>query len=160
MRQEQYHTCAKDAVEELFRQNPDRQFSTEQVISMLKNMLPEDKMPGKSTVYRIVARLCGDGALVRFRGGDGGGLYQYMGEDCDCGNHFHLKCSVCGRVYHLECERSETLLEHVLRDHGFRIDSGKSILYGECSACAGTDDKKSGTCEKSCSEGHCHEKNG
>ena len=136
MGQTQYHTCAKDTVAELFRGSPDRQFTTEQVIEGLKKILPEDKLPGKSTVYRIVARLCSDGVLARFKDDEAGFLYQYMGKDCDCDSHFHLKCTECGRVYHLECGHSEELLCHVLESHGFRIDSGKSMLYGECSSCA------------------------
>lgn len=132
----QYNTCAKAMLHELFRNSPDRQFSIEQVIDELKELVSDGKMPGKSTVYRIVGRLYEDGVISRFNDSEIGIVYQYMGEECDCDSHFHLKCTECGKVYHLECGHSEELLCHVLENHHFRIDSGKSLLYGECSECA------------------------
>ena len=45
------------------------------------------------------------------------------------------KCAVCGRLIHLECAMSRDLVAHILEDHGFRIDSKKSVLWGTCEDC-------------------------
>ena len=62
-------------------------------------------------------------------------MYQYIGET-DCRQHFHLKCLSCGKLTHLRCGMSQELLAHIREEHGFRVDSGRSILYGLCRECA------------------------
>ena len=129
-----YNTPAKKTVADFFASNPDKQFSAEQVIENIRAR--GEKVPGNSTVYRIISAMTEGGELARFRTDDAGYLFQYIGPSCDCENHFHMKCVHCGRIYHLECEKSEELVEHMLSDHGFRINSGMSVLYGTCGACA------------------------
>lgn len=135
MAQKGYNTAAREAVIGFFRSNPDRQFAAEEVFDALSSAA-EDKKPGKSTVYRLVSRLCEEGKLRRYRDGHGSNsLFQYVRSEGGCEKHFHLKCTDCGRVYHLECEKSEELLCHVLSEHGFKINSGLSMLYGRCEKC-------------------------
>ena len=130
-----YNTAAREAIIGFFRTNPDRQFTTEQVFENIVE-LSGGKTPGKSTVYRLISRLYEEGALRRFRdGSDSNYLYQCARGDGGCEHHFHMKCTECGRVYHLECEKSDDLLCHVLFEHGFKINSGISMLYGECENC-------------------------
>jgi Fur family ferric uptake transcriptional regulator len=106
---------------------------------------------GKSTVYRQLARLCEGGLLRRFEQTDGAGgavhTYQYVAPEQDCGAHFHLKCSVCGRVSHLECELTETVAQHLREHHGFVVHCGDSILHGICLDCQNKR-KENGVCSK------------
>lgn len=134
MAQGRYNTAAREAVLAFFRATPDRQFTTEQVFEGLSKA-NEQKIPGKSTVYRLLSRLSDEGLLRRFRdSGDANCLYQYSGTK-GCEHHFHMKCTECGKVYHLECERSDDLLFHVLSEHGFKVNCGLSMLYGQCDKC-------------------------
>lgn len=130
-----YNTAAREAIVAFFSENPDRQYTTEQVFENITNA-ECPKAPGKSTVYRLISKLWQEGYLRRFRdGNDSNYLYQYAcGGGCE--EHLHMKCTVCGKVYHLECEKSEDLMGHVLCEHGFKINGGISMLYGQCSDCS------------------------
>ncbi len=142
-----YRTAARRQLLELFSARPDRHFTAEQVCALLcdteERIAQGDKhrrgeFIGKSTVYRQLARLCEEGALRRFEDTDAEGaavhVYQYAaGEGCD--GHFHIKCTDCGRVIHLECDRMSALLSHIRAAHGFSVDQGGSILYGRCDRC-------------------------
>ncbi len=44
-------------------------------------------------------------------------------------------CRVCGRMFHLEPEQTNKLVEHVEKAQGFVIDKSETILYGVCKDC-------------------------
>ncbi|MBQ8207617.1 MAG: transcriptional repressor [Clostridia bacterium] len=128
-----YNTAAREAIIAFFCANPDRQFTADMVFDELSRLL--NKTPGKSTVYRLLSILSEERVLRKYRdGADSGMLYQLV-RGGGCEHHLHMKCTECGRVYHLECERSNDLLGHLLDEHGFRINSSISMLYGECEKC-------------------------
>ena len=132
MRKKRYKTAGREALLTFFRRNPDRQFTVEE----LYREVNEEASTGKSSLYRHLGELCRVDVLRKFHGDDGRGtLYQYIGADCDCKDHFHQKCTVCGRVSHLDCFASSDFAEHILREHGFMINCGISVLYGVCAAC-------------------------
>lgn len=127
-----YSTKGKRAISELLEQNPDRQLSAEEIFVALGK-----DAPGQSSVYRILSSMVDSGEARRERRADGEGfLYQYA-ENLGCDGHFHLKCTECGKVVHLRCTVSDELTRHILSEHGFMVDKGRSVLYGKCSACAG-----------------------
>jgi Fur family ferric uptake transcriptional regulator len=132
MRKKRYKTAGREALIGFFRRNPDRQFTVEELYTEVNAEAPT----GKSSLYRHLTELCGAEVLRKFHGGEGRGtLYQYIGAECDCKDHFHQKCTVCGRVSHLDCFASAEFAEHMLREHGFLINCGRSVLYGVCAAC-------------------------
>jgi Fur family ferric uptake transcriptional regulator len=94
--------------------------------------------PGRSTVYRQLSELCREGKVRRFRAdAEGEGyVYQYVVDHGNCGGHLHLQCRVCGGVSHLDCGCSDFVAQQLLQEHGFRLDNGRSVLYGTCAACA------------------------
>ena len=94
--------------------------------------------PGRSSVYRMLAALCDGGEVKKFPAGagEGGFVYQYVGMQRHCDAHFHLHCTSCGQVTHLECACSQNIFDHLFSTHGFRVDRGRSILYGICELCA------------------------
>ncbi len=131
-----YNTGGKTTVLDFFRSNRDRQFTADDVITALEEKCEksEVKLPGKSSVYRIISNFERAGVLRCFVDRETSKrLYQYAGEDCD--SHFHLKCSECGQVVHLECKIGDELLRHISSDHGFSVSAGKSMLLGECEKC-------------------------
>ncbi len=128
-----YNTAAREAIVAFFTSNPDRLFTADGVFDKISSLL--SKAPGKSTVYRLLSNLTSDGVLRKYRDGtDSFTLYQLVGKG-DCEHHLHMKCTSCGIIYHLECDRSHEMLAHVLDIHGFKIDSGSSMLCGQCENC-------------------------
>ena len=131
-----YNTGGKNTVLELFKSNRDRQFTADDVMSELEEgcRATGERIPGKSSVYRIISNFERTGVLRCFLDRETSKrFYQYASEDCD--SHFHLKCSDCGQVTHLECTISDQLLHHISSDHGFSVSAGRSILMGQCAKC-------------------------
>ena len=90
---------------------------------------------GKSTVYRLVSELVGEGKITRISDGRTRHCtYQYVGEE-SCHSHLHLKCKGCGKLMHLDKDVSKSLENAVKRAGGFLIDEG-AFLFGTCEGCA------------------------
>ena len=49
-----------------------------------------------------------------------------------------LVCLGCGRALPLDCHMASDFSNHVLADHGFRIDNARTVLYGTCAECMET----------------------
>ena len=127
-----YNTVGKTALLSFLSTHPDQQFSADELCLALHG-----KDSGKkSSVYRQLTALCRDNILRKFyREENGSALYQYAGERDDCGNHFHEKCLRCGKLEHLNCHASEEFFEHLLKEHGFQVHCGQSVLFGLCASC-------------------------
>ena len=91
--------------------------------------------PGRSSVYRMLGELSGNGTVRKSRAAGEGYVYQLVGEASDCHGHLHLQCVRCGKVSHLKCECSAEITAHLLKTHGFLVDRGQSVLLGTCAAC-------------------------
>ena len=93
--------------------------------------------PGYSSVYRLLSKLVAEGQVRRLRAPAPakGYLFQFSAAHA-CHAHFHLHCLVCGAVTHLECGCGEEIASHLLREHGFVTDCGRTVFYGRCAACA------------------------
>ena len=129
-----YKTAGRRLVCDLMGRNAHRQYTVEELYAAL---VAEGATVGKSSLYRLTEVLCSEGILRKFKENEqSAATFQYIGTDADCGRHLHLKCDVCGRLIHLECAMSRELVSHILADHGFRIDSKKSVLFGKCAACS------------------------
>ena len=149
-----YKTAGRQRLLDFLESHPDRQFTVEELCTEM------DKQDGatsrKSTVYRHLSELCGEGTVRKYRSDTQSAyVYQYVGQG-ECTRHFHLKCVTCGDLVHLECTVSEELLSHISAHHGFEVDSGRSILYGRCEACAALEKKRTPTHPRGCSCGHHH----
>lgn len=132
MKKNVYRTGGRQELIEFLSRNPDRQFTTEELCLAVNG----DSERGKSSVYRHLTQLCQDEILRKFRNEERNcNVYQYVGEHCDCGSHFHEKCLRCGDLRHLDCTDSVIFIEHLLKVHGFAVDCGQSILYGLCASC-------------------------
>ena len=150
-----YKTAGRQRLLEFLESRPDCQFTVEELCTEM------DKQDGetsrKSTVYRHLSELCDEGLARKYRSDTQSAyVYQYVGQG-DCRHHFHLKCVVCDALVHLECAVSEELLSHISAHHGFEVDSGRSILYVLCRACASLEKKQHPTHPRGCGCGHHHE---
>ena len=104
----------------------------------LLHLLTENGTPiGAATVYRQLERPEADGLVRRYALDDrGSACWQYVDENQDCCSHFHLKCTVCGTLFHLDCNHLQEIASHVEHDHGFRIDPSRTVFYGICEQCS------------------------
>jgi len=126
-----YMTSHKKKILDFLIRNRSRHFTVEEIIEALA---AGETRPGKSTVYRQISALLDDGVIRRFEApGESSFVYQYAA-GIDCEHHFHLKCSRCGKLVHMECDRLHDVRTHILKDHGFLI-GGSSVIYGICAAC-------------------------
>ena len=125
----QYNTKQNDRVTAVLRQAGGAHLTAEDIATALAPI-------GMSTVYRQLDRLCEQGVVRRFFVEEGvRACYQYVGEDCACHHHYHLKCSVCGKLLHVECHFLDEMAAHILSHHGFTVQPEKTVLYGVCEAC-------------------------
>ena len=104
--------------------------------SLTANILPPRNYEiniGLSTVYRHLERLVGENKVRKFISSAGeSACFQEQNKKCE---HFHLKCTVCGKLEHLSCKTLEEISAHVLSEHGFSIDPAKTVFYGKCREC-------------------------
>jgi len=125
-----YTTGKRERIIEFLSENRDTSYTLEEICSALT-----DGGKGKSTVYRLVSELVGEGRITRISDGRTRHFtYQYVGED-SCHSHLHLKCKGCGRLLHLDGEVSRSFESAVRRVGGFLIDEG-AFLFGTCEKCA------------------------
>ena len=138
MQKKEYKTEGKQALIDYLSRNPDRQFTAEELCRAVHG----SDLTRKSSVYRHLTALCDSETVRKFRNEERScAVYQYIGKECDCGNHFHEKCLRCGNLRHLDCGDSVAFAEHLLQVHGFAVDRGQSILYGVCAACRAAEER-------------------
>ncbi len=129
----EYHTKQRDRVLRCLRAQGDRHLTAARVTEILRQ---SDGAVGPATVYRHLERLVQNGTVRKYVTGQGSpACYQYVG-DAPCGNHFHMRCVSCGRLFHLDCHALCDIADHIRAHHDFEIDPTKTVFYGTCSQCA------------------------
>ncbi|MBO5313347.1 MAG: transcriptional repressor [Clostridia bacterium] len=102
-----------------------------------------------ATVYRTLEKFEQEGVVKKMIIGQGtGACYQYI-DNGECNEHFHLKCIRCGRLIHLSCDFLQSMESHILKEHGFTVSSGRTIIYGICSSCEPCDKESKSSCHRS-----------
>ena len=91
---------------------------------------------GKTTVYRNLDRLVEENVVRKFLVDGASACYQYIPDNGRCKEHFHFRCSECEELFHIECELMNEIQEHIYTEHGFVIDSSKTVFYGICKKCS------------------------
>ena len=113
---------------------------------------------GSATVYRQLEKLEEQGLVRRYSLDDrGSACWQFAGEGAQsaCHSHFHLKCTVCGRLIHLDCGHLQQIANHVAEEHGFQINPARTVFYGTCGDCSGAE-SISAHAENPCSHADAH----
>ena len=124
-----YNTEKRSKIIALLSESGGRAFTTDELAEAI---CPDGS--GRSSVYRIVAQLCREGALRKITDSQSRRTtYQYLGQH-ECTEHLHLKCNECGRLIHLDHETSHLLESKIKAIKGFSIDDG-SMLFGRCEDC-------------------------
>ena len=130
-----YETEQRKLLIALFRNDPDRFYTVDEVVEILRGDSEEDNACSVSTVYRLISRLCEDGVVHKHaRDGSRKFYYQYV-KGKECAQHLHLKCDACGKLIHMTGGTSERLLCEVLKENGFAVDGARAIMPGICEGC-------------------------
>ncbi|MGN1095992.1 MAG: Fur family transcriptional regulator [Eubacteriales bacterium] len=131
-----YNTAQRELLTEFLALHRDEELSTDDITEAICG----DAI-GKSTVYRLISKLCEDGEVIRTRGKGGKRiLYRYIDKSHACDMHFHLKCRECGKIIHLECNHMDELAGHIAKEHGFILDPKSTVIYGMCRECLEKED--------------------
>ena len=93
---------------------------------------------GQSTVYRQLESLVEEGILNKYIIDEKSpACFEYVRPESHGGTGpcFHCKCEKCGRLIHLHCEEMQEIRNHLMGEHGFRLDPLRTVLYGICEEC-------------------------
>ena len=129
-----YNTEQKKLLLGFLEKNSDRSYTVDEIVEGIKQSVGESAL-GRSTVYRLMTRLCEEKRVQRFaKEGSRRFSYRIIADD-HCRNHLHLKCLGCGRILHLDRATSDSLLEQVRLMKDFSISEEDTLLFGNCSEC-------------------------
>ena len=125
---EEYKTRQKKLIIEYLEKNKNKFVSVAEIYDAVKEKC--DKI-GQVTVYRFINKLEENNEL-RIETKNNTKYVQLIMDECS--NHYHLKCSKCGKIIHLECEDFDKINKHIFKDHDFIIDNN-TMIYGRCKKC-------------------------
>lgn len=130
-----YDTQQRRILLDFLARHPDRGFSVEELLGALSAELPRESLPGRSTLYRLVAKLVDEGLIKRFSETHSRRVqYQIVACKQACA-HLHLKCTTCGGLYHMDHALSEQIVCEVLQNSAFSLDEKETVLFGVCRNC-------------------------
>lgn len=84
----------------------------------------------RATVYRNLNQLAETGELKRVQLPDGADVY-----DLRTTPHYHIRCSVCRRVFDVELPYMQDLNSQLPDTHGFIISGHNIVFSGICPQC-------------------------
>ena len=93
-----------------------------------------DGQIGLTTIYRLVEKLANEGILIKTTTEDNVAEYQYLAP-CENEDHFFLKCTRCGKMKHVDCERIQGLTKHIAHEHNFAPTNSHIVINGLCKRC-------------------------
>lgn len=131
-----YNTRQRELILECLANSAGQHITAEDILSYLKE---KDTPVGKSTIYRYLEALVEDCVVRKYTVEEGKcACYQYIGNNDNnhCHEHYHLKCSECGKLFHVSCDFMDKINEHIKNEHKFIIDNSKTVFYGVCEECA------------------------
>jgi len=92
---------------------------------------------GTATIYRQLEKLVEQGLVRKYTlNSSSGACFQYIENSDCCREHFHLKCTLCGKLLHIDCNYLTGINQHIAEHHGFAVDSSQTVFYGICSECS------------------------
>lgn len=122
-----YKTRQREEILAVFEAFPDRCFSARELIT------EASLAASQATVYRTLTVLANEGLIRRFKSAVGGDCYKLA---CRKSDHIHFVCTSCGELLHSDCKFISELSEHLQSCHGFRLDTGNTVIYGLCAKCS------------------------
>lgn len=108
------------------------------VTQVCEHLRQEGSPVGTTTVYRQLDKMVDEGLINKYiTDANTPACYEYIGEDSECSEPvcFHLKCDECGKLIHLHCDELMGIRKHIDEEHGFLINSRRTVFYGICEEC-------------------------
>lgn len=84
----------------------------------------------RATVYRNLNVLAELGELRRVEVPNGADRFDFKTSP-----HYHVRCSVCGRVWDADLPYFEHLTDHAAEEHGFEVHGHDIMFTGVCAEC-------------------------
>lgn len=131
-----YNTKQKELILSCLISNREKSITVNEISNYLNS---KNTSVGITTIYRYLESLEKEGKIKKFNESITS-KYQYI-DKLNCQHHYHLKCNNCGKLIHLECDEINELNSHIIKEHGFKMDNNKTIIYGVCSECEVNDEK-------------------
>ena len=126
-----YNTRQRDLLLSYLSGHADEQLSVQKIISDLKA-----QKISASAVYRKLADLEQKKQIKRCtRENSRESFYQYINLP-ECKYSLHLSCRVCGKMFHMEQDEADRLIDSIAQKQGFLINRAETVLYGICRDCA------------------------
>ena len=123
-----YNTQQKKLLIDFLRENKEQSFSVDEIALKIS--------VGKSTIYRLITDLAANGTVKKFaREGGRGFFYQFINDDGECGCHFHMKCTDCGKILHMAEKATEHILNDIFDKENFVADKSRTVIFGKCLEC-------------------------
>lgn len=129
-----YKTKQRANILNYLKENKEKHITAEDIIVYFKKI---GAPIGKSTIYRYLDNLVQENIIRKYVSSETGGAacFQYINNQDKCNNHYHMKCTKCGALIHLNCDEINELSNHIFKDHKFKLDTCKTVLYGTCEKC-------------------------
>ena len=93
---------------------------------------------GMTTVYRNLERMVQEGIAAKYTvEGSPSACFEYIEDRGPCAEPscYHCKCEKCGKLIHLQCSELGGIDRHLSSDHGFKMDTMRTVFYGICAQC-------------------------
>ena len=128
-----YKTKQRQNILNYLKENVQEHITAEEIIDHFKK---QEKPISKSTVYRYLDNLVAENIIRKYISQERScACFQYIENQESCNKHYHMKCIKCGDLFHLDCEEISKLEEHIFKNHNFKLDICKTVLYGTCKKC-------------------------
>lgn len=86
----------------------------------------------KGTVYRNLNRLAENGEIKKIQ--MPGDIEHF---DHICSDHYHIKCTMCGRIFDVDMDYIPDLVRNIKDTHGFLFETHDIVFKGICPECRG-----------------------
>ena len=127
-----YRTRAREELLNYLKSAPGRHHTAAEIRDHFST---QEHPIGTATIYRQLESFVDEGSVRKYILGPGeSACYAYAGNP-ECASHFHCKCEICGKLIHLDCDELRAIRAHLLEDHDFSWDIGKTVFYGICGQC-------------------------
>lgn len=130
-----YKTAQREELLRFLNTHSDRAFTVHEIAELIKRDVSAEKVPGESTVYRLIKELVAEGEVKRTVKGNSRTFVYQIVSGSGCGHHLHMKCTVCGKLCHMDDDESREILERIRSQDMFEVDSS-TVLMGKCAECS------------------------
>lgn len=128
-----YKTKQRENILNYLKKHVEEHTTAEEIIEHFKKV---GNPIGKSTVYRSLDNLVEENIVRKYISQERAcACFQYIENQEECSNHYHMKCIKCGNLFHLDCDEISKIESHILKNHKFKLDICRTVLYGTCENC-------------------------